>query len=293
MKDAARLLGYFVATILFGAVAAPILFQAAQWLAAHGILTTLATFDFEAFFHRALLLGALLFLWPLLHELRIKSPRDLGLAPNPHWVRDMTVGFFVAAVPVLCCGVVLVALGNYSVRAEVAWSAMASAALAAVVVPFIEEALFRGLFLGVLLRGFRPSIAAGLSAAIFSIVHFLKAPDQTTTSVGWTSGFISLAHSLDQFADPMLVLAGFTTLFLIGTILASARLPTRSLWLPIGLHAGWILSNAAFNKVAHREMVSLPWLGKSLLIGIVPLGVCLVSWAALQGWLRYAGRRDT
>jgi membrane protease YdiL (CAAX protease family) len=293
LKDAARLLGYFVATILFGAVAAPILFRAAQWLAAHGILTTLATFDFEAFFHRALLLGALLFLWPFLHELRIRSPRDLGLAPNPHWARDMTMGFFVSAVPVLCCGVVLVALGNYAIRANVAWSALAAAALAAVVVPFIEEALFRGLFLGVLLRGFRPFVAGLLSAGIFSIVHFLKAPDQTTTSVGWTSGFISLAHSLDQFADPMLVLAGFTTLFLIGAILAYARLRTRSLWLPVGLHAGWILSNAAFNKIAHREMVNLPWLGKSLLIGIVPLCVCFISWAALRGWLGYAGRRDT
>lgn len=293
MKDAARLLGYFAVTILFGAIAAPILFWAAHWLGAHGVLPALAKFEFEAFFHRALLLGALLFLWPFLRGLRIKSPRDLGLERNPHWVRDMTMGFLVSAVPVVCCGVVLVVLGNYTIRADVAWTALAAAALSAVAVPFIEEALFRGLFLGVLLRGYRPSTAAWLSAGIFSIIHFLKAPDQTTTSVGWTSGFSSLAHSLDQFADPMLVLAGFTTLFLIGTILAHARLQTRSLWLPIGLHAGWIFANAAFNKIAHREMVNLPWLGKNLLIGIVPLGVCAISWLLLLGWLEYAGRRDT
>ena len=287
------MLGYFVATILFGAIAAPILFWAAQWLAAQGIFPALAKFEFEAFFHRALLLGALLFLWPFLRGLRIKSPRDLGLEPNPHWARDITIGFLVSALPVLCCGVVLVALGNYTMRANVAWSALAAVTLAAVVVPFIEEALFRGLFLGVLLRGSRPLIDGLLSAGIFSIVHFLKAPEHTTTSVEWTSGFISLAHSFDQFAEPMLVLAGFTTLFLIGVILAHARLRTRSLWLPIGLHAGWIFANTAFNKVAHREIVAVPWLGKSLLIGIVPLCVCLISWALLGGWLKYAGRRDT
>jgi membrane protease YdiL (CAAX protease family) len=292
LKDAARLLGYFVATILFGVIAAPILFWAAQWLAARGVLPALAEFEFEAFFHRAVLLGALVFLWPFLRGLRIESPHDLGLAPNPHWVRDMTMGFLISAVPVLCCGVVFVALGNYTIREKVAWTALAAAALSAVVVPFIEEALFRGLFLGVLLRASRPLVAALLSASIFSIVHFLKAPDQTTTSVGWGSGFVSLAHSLDQFAEPMLVVAGFTTLFLIGTILAYARLQTRSLWLPIGLHAGWIFANAAFNKIAQREMVNLPWLGKSLLVGIVPLGVCFISWAALRGWLGYAGRRD-
>jgi membrane protease YdiL (CAAX protease family) len=293
LKDAARLLGYFAVTILFGTIAAPILFWTAQWLAAHGVLPALARFEFEAFFHRALLLGALLFLWPFLRGLRIKNPRDLRLERNPRWARDMTMGFLVSAVPVVCCGVVLVVLGNYTIRANVAWTALAAAALSAVVVPFIEEALFRGLFLGVLLRGYRPSTAAWLSAGIFSIVHFLKAPDQTTASVGWTAGFSSLAHSLDQFADPMLVLAGFTTLFLIGTILAHARIQTRSLWLPIGLHAGWIFANAFFNKIAHREMVNLPWLGKNLLIGIVPLGVCVISWLLLLGWFHYVSRRDT
>jgi len=62
LKDAARLLGYFAATIFFGALAAPILFWAAQWLAARGVFPGLAQFDFESFFHRALLLGAILFL---------------------------------------------------------------------------------------------------------------------------------------------------------------------------------------------------------------------------------------
>ena len=287
------MLGYFGATIIFGAVAAPILFGSAQWLAAHGIFPGLAQFDFEAFFHRALLLGALLFLWPFLRWLRIKGLRDLGLAPNRRRARDVAIGFLISALPVLCCGVFLLALGNYTMRAHVAWEAIAAAALTATVVAIIEEMLFRGLFLGVLLRGNRPLAAALLSSGIFSIVHFLKAPDQTTTSVAWTSGFISLAHSFDQFTEPMLVLAGFTTLFLIGVILAHARLCTGSLWLPIGLHAGWIFASAAFGKIAHREIVALPWLGKSLLIGIVPLCACLVSWVLLVAWLKYVGTRES
>jgi membrane protease YdiL (CAAX protease family) len=288
LKDAARLLGYFAATILFGAVTAPLLFWAAQGLAAHGILPGLARFEFESFFHRALLLGAVLFFWPFLRWLGIRSWRDLGLAPNRHWARDAGIGFLVSALPVLCCAGVLLFQGVYTMRPSVAWDKVGSIALTAAAVPFIEETLFRGLFLGVLLRSNRPLPASLLSAGIFSIVHFLKAPDQTTTSVTWTSGFVSLAHSFDQFTQPMLVLAGFTTLFLIGLILADARLRTRSLWLAIGLHAGWILASGAFNKIAHREILALPWLGKNLLIGIVPLGVCAVSWLLLRGWLRYA-----
>jgi membrane protease YdiL (CAAX protease family) len=293
LKDAARLLGYFAATILFAAMAAPILFWTAQWLAAHGIFPGLAQFDFEAFFRRALLLGAILFLWPFLRWLRITQLRDLGLVPNRHWTRDVAIGFLISAVPVFCCGVFLLALGNYTMRTDVAWAAVAAVALSAAVVAVIEEALFRGLFLGVLLRGNPPLAAALLSSGIFSIVHFLKAPDQTTTSVSWSSGFISLSHSFDQFTEPMLVLAGFTTLFLIGSILAYARLRTRSLWLPIGLHAGWIFASGAFNKIAQREIEALPWLGKNLLIGVVPLCVCFVSWILLGAWLRYAGTRES
>jgi membrane protease YdiL (CAAX protease family) len=238
------------------------------------------------------MLGALLFLWPFLRWLRIKGLRDLGLERNRRWARDAAIGFIISALPTLCWGVFLMALGNYTMRTQVAWSAVAAVAVTAAIVPFLEETLFRGLFLGVLLRGNRPTAAALLSSAIFSIVHFLKAPDETTTSVVWTSGFISLAHSFDQFNEPALVLAGFTTLLLIGVILAQARLQTRSLWLPIGLHAGWIFASGTFNKIAHREIVALPWLGRNLLIGIVPLGVCLISWVLLKGWLRYADSRE-
>lgn len=291
MKDAARLVAYFVGTILFGALAAPVLFWTAQAMAARGIFPTLAQFDFESFFHRALLLGAIVLLLPLLRWLGIKTRRDLALEPNARWLRDVGIGFVLSALPALLCEIFLLNRGLYSMRNSTSPFAIVEIIPAAVVVPLIEEALFRGLFLGVMLRAFRPWTANIVSAAIFSIVHFLKAPDETTTAVRWFSGFVSLAHSADQFSEPMLVLAGFTTLFVIGVALAHARIRTRSLWLPIGLHAGWILGNEAFSKIARREVTALPWLGKSLLVGLVPLAVCLLSWVLLRLWLDHAERR--
>ena len=291
MKDAARLVAYFVGTILFGALAAPLLFWAGQALAARGVFPALAQFDFESFFHRALLLGAIVFLWPLLRWLGIKTRHDLALERNRRWLRDLGIGFILSGLPVLFCEIFLVNRGLYSMRSNASPFAVSAIIPVAVVVPLIEEALFRGLFLGVLLRAFRPWTANIVSAAIFSVVHFLKAPDETTTSVRWFSGFVSLAHSTDQFSQPLLVLAGFTTLFVIGVALAHARIRTQSLWLPIGLHAGWVLGNEAFSKIARREVTALPWLGNSLLVGLVPLAVCLVSWVLLRLWLRYAERR--
>ncbi len=286
MKDAARLLAFAVATVLFGALLAPPLFWVAQDLTARGHLPFLAQFGFETYFHRAQLLAAVLFMWPLLRSLRATSRHDLLLEPNRRAVRDTFLGFGISAVPLLCFAVVLLALGIYGFRAA-GIGAVLPRWTAAVIVPLIEEPLFRGLLLGVLLRACSPVAAMSISSAIYSILHFLKPSDETPTVITWTSGFGSLARSFAQFTDPLLVLAGFTTLFLLGWILADARIRTRSLWLPIGLHAGWIFVSATFNKMAHRELLALPWIGQNLLIGIAPLGVALLSWALLRAWLRH------
>jgi membrane protease YdiL (CAAX protease family) len=145
--------------------------------------------------------------------------------------------------------------------------------------------------LGVLLRSGQRYLSILVTSALYSIVHFLKAPEQTSALVTWTSGFNSIAHSFAPFADPILVTASFTTLFLIGWILADARMQTRSLWLPVGLHAGWIFASGTFNRMAELEVVMLPWLGRNLLVGIVPLGVGGLTWLIMRGWLKYAGDR--
>ena len=287
MKDAARLLVYLLATVLVGALLAPCLFWGAQSLVADGWLIFLAKYDFETFFHRALLLAAVILVWPLIRSLEIRSRNDLQLAPNPRWPRDLLAGLILSAIPLLCCGAVLLATPIFSQRGAINWSGVAKVAAASAVVPIIEETFFRGLVLGVLLKTQRRYMSIFVTSALYSIVHFLKAPDRTSSTVTWLSGFNSIGHAFVQFTDPLLVAAGFTTLFLIGWILADARLQTKSLWLPIGLHAGWIFTSGAFNKIALRQLIVLPWLGKNLLVGIVPLAVACLTWLLMRGWLKY------
>ena len=291
MKDAVRLLVYFGATILLGALLAPVLFWTAQSLAASGLFSFLAKFDFETFFHRALLLAAVILLWPLFRSIRLRNLDDLGLRRNGHWPRDLAAGFFLAAFPLLCCGALLLTLHFFSLRLAIDWFSLAKIIAASIAVPLIEEAFFRGLILGILLRSGRINMSVLFTSALFAIIHFLKAPLRTSAIVTWTSGFNSITHSFSQFSNPTMVAASFATLFLIGWILADARVVTRSLWLSIGLHAGWIFSSGGFNKIAHREILALPWLGKNLLIGIVPLGVACLTWMLMRGWLRYVDAR--
>lgn len=287
MKDLAKLALYFVAIVIGGALLAPILFWSAQTLAAHGMFPFLAKYDFDTFFHRAILIAAVLLLWPLLRINNVRGVADLGLAPNPHWARDVGCGVLLSVIPLLFCSALLIALHIYSIRHVFVWPRLGKVVLATISVPFIEETFFRGLVLGILLRTGRKLLSVVAVSALFAAVHFLKGSEWEPATVTWTSGFKSIGDAFAGFGDPMMVLAAFATLFLIGCILADARVLTRSLWLPIGLHAGWIFASGIFSWLTRRQMVALPWLGKNLLIGIIPLGLAGVTWIIMRLWLKH------
>jgi membrane protease YdiL (CAAX protease family) len=287
LKDVAKLALYFIAIVIVGALLAPLLFWSAQSLAARGVFSLLANYDFETFFHRAILIAAAFFLWPFLWISHVRGMADLGLTSNPRWARDLCAGVVLSAIPLLCCGALLIVFNAYSFRHAIAWSRFSKLLAASIAVPFIEEAFFRGIILGVLLRAGRKYLAILIVSALFAAVHFLKAPEQTSTVVTWSSGFNSIAHSLGRAGSPMMVASAFATLFVIGCILADGRVLTRSLWLPIGLHAGWIFGSGAFNLLARRQTLALPWLGKNLLIGIIPLGVAMFTWIIMRTWLKH------
>jgi len=287
VKDAARLAAYFIAIVLGGALLAPILFWSAQALAAHGVFPFLTKYDFDTFFHRAILVAAVLLFWPLLRVSNVRGLADLGLAPNPHWARDVAFGILLAVIPLLFCAALLIASHLYSFRHVFVWPRLGKVLLASVSVPFIEETFFRGLVLGILLRTGRKLLPVVAVSALFAAVHFLKGSEREPVIVTWSSGFQSIGGAFGGFGDPMMVLAAFATLFLIGCILADARVLTRSLWLPIGLHAGWIFASGTFNWLARTRMIALPWIGKNLLVGIIPLGLAAVTWIIMRQWLKH------
>lgn len=280
-------MAYFVATVVVGAFLAPILFWSSQSLAAHGVFSFLARYDFETFFHRALLVAAVLLLWPFLRISHVRCLADLGLAPNSRWGRDLVAGAVISVVPLLCCGALLIALHVYAFRHSFAWPRFGKMLVASITVPFIEEAFFRGIVLGVLLRTGRKYMAIFAVSAIFAVIHFLKAPERTSEIVTWTSGFSSIAHVFDEIGDPMMVGSALATLFVIGWILADARVLTNSLWLSLGLHAGWIFGSGAFSRLARQQSLGFPWIGKNVLVGIIPLGVAALTWAIMRTWLKY------
>jgi uncharacterized protein len=267
-----------------GALLAPPLYWGAQGVAAHvhsaGLSDFLAKTDFARYFDRAMTISALVLLWPLLAALRIRNfSSDLGLQRDRRGLRRLIAGFFVAMIPLALLAGVLVWTGVYRMHSQIPWGKIAWVPVTAFVVAGLEEFLFRGAIQGAVRKTTIDDFAFWSVAILFAIVHFLKPPDHglEASGVHWWSGLALLPDTLSQFGQPGLLLGGFTTLLVVGLILGYARMRTRSLWMPIGLHAGWVLGKLSFEPIT-RHSEAWPWLGPDLLIGLAPLITLGITW---------------
>jgi len=287
--------------------------------------------EFPRYFDRALMLAALVLLLPALRWLRAgrggrkfrDTPWSLRLPDaevaldegqplrrNPHGWRQLGFGFLLAAGSLLLLGWGLIHAGAFVWRdaatslregenvmplEKIRWfKAMKHALPPAVIVAVIEEILFRGVLFGMLLRVLRPVSALVVLSLMFASLHFLDSPlgMKVAEPGGATAGLWLLGQIVTRFTEPLPMLAEFSTLVAVGLVLAYARWRTASLWLSIGLHAGWVfgilwfkaLTWPVFGLAGARSW----WIGHNLSEGLAPLAVVLATGAVVH----FLTRRD-
>ncbi len=297
MSSFLKILTYLLGTLLLGALLAPPLYWAGHalggaWRPAHWLAET----DFQRFFDRAMFLAALLLLPFVVRALHVRGWRDLGLRPDrlawPHAV----FGFAAAGGLLWLLGLTLWGMGAYSPRdIAVPWAELAGFLVTAVVVAAAEEAFFRGALLGLIGRSAPPAVALVAVSALFAVLHFLKPPEHAVAVgvVRWWSGYAFLPKTFWQWREPALVFGGFTTLFAVALVLGYARLRTGGLWLPMGLHAGWVFGLKSFAKVSRHPAAPNLWIGGDLLHGIGPVLIVLATGALVWFWLEQERRLGT
>lgn len=282
------MLWYLVATVLIGAAIAPLLFWAGQYVTGVGRFQSWHNVDFHRYFDRGVLIAAIALVYPLSKALRIRNTGDLALIPDQRRWTHLAVGLFFALVSVGLLIVSALYLKAYRLRLPANWWPLLLLLPTAATVACIEETLFRGVIQGAVQRSASKFLSLVFVAALFAIIHFLKPPQNAIAldSVGWSSGFALIPRVFWQFEHPDIVLGGFTTLFLVGLILGYARLQTQSLWMPIGLHAGWIIGKMGFTKISKHGPASV-WFGPDLLVGLCPVAVLLLTAIVVWWWLNY------
>jgi membrane protease YdiL (CAAX protease family) len=239
---------------------------------------------------RATIFAALVLLVPLFRSLRIRSTAELGLRPNEFRARDFLVAYVTAVGMMTALPVDLLNIGINVLKHPTPWADQWFPAISGLAVAFLEEWIFRGAFLGTFRRTMKPWPALAAVSALFAFVHFIQPRERPElNAVHWTSGFELLPHRFESFAEPGLLFGGFLTLFCFGWVCGWTTLRTRSLWMAIGFHAGMVLGKFGFNRIAERSDARdfLPWLGEDLAVGLVAVGAIALVAGILCLYLDY------
>jgi hypothetical protein len=289
VNPVACLVIYGAVVFLFGGLLAPWLY----WLAQSGrnlgpFNGDLAAHPFHHFVLRSVLGCAIVGLWPLLSALKMRTWHALGhIRPRRHW-HNALVGFVLGFGSLICVALIAVAAGarhwvsQFSTGLVV--HAVVGALPATIIVPFIEETIFRGAVFG----GFRKklSLAAAIlaSSAVYSAVHFFARPEPPAV-IQWWSGLAILPQMIIASFHAHELVPGFFTLLVAGTVLALAYHKTGNLYFSIGLHAGWIFAVKLYRGITDIDPQSIQWFwgsGKMFdgVLGLMLMGVLLLIVAA-------------
>ena len=294
MKDLRKLLIYLAASLVLGALLAPLLFKVCHPLAERGIFSSITGQGFHRYFNRSVQIAAILLLWPLARSMRVHSLGELGLQWDTRWPQRLCLGFFAATVLMALMALAVSVFGGVMVRPaeQRLFGEIPKVILTAFCVGFIEECVFRGAFLGLLQRSMSPRGALLASSVFFAVLHFIQPlkSEVASESVTWTSGFALIPTIFSQWKNPAMIGASFTTLLAVGWVLGWAMQRTRSLWLGIGLHAGWVFCVQGFGKFAFFSAGMLPWIGADIRVGIAPLVTVIITGLVCRAWLAHGNR---
>ena len=297
MRRICLLAVYLAAVFGGGALLAPWLYWLAQWGAAHWTaLDGLAGNPFVRFVLRAILGLAVVLLWPLLRGCGMFSAREIGLAKSGQALRNLAAGFAIGFGSLAGAAGLAIVCGGRTAHLSRSGPEMVllllGATATAVVVAMIEELIFRGALFGILRKAWPWPAALAVSSAVYASVHFLqKAASPQHTD--WLVGFRVLP---ELFRIPLDGLApAFLTLLLAGAILALVYQRTGTLFMSMGLHAGWIFWLAAYRLVTREApgAVRAIWGSDKLIDGWLPFFILALVLAGVWRGARPAGSGDS
>jgi len=316
-SDAFKILVFIAGTVVLGALLAPFLYIGGKYVVAEGWLAG-GLFDdlngsmdrakFSRYFNRSILLGGFIMIFPTVRWFNVgKNERGsvkefLNLDPNPAWWKHLLIGFAVGGVSLLLLGWGYVAQGWYVMKDtdKPLYEVLLEALGMGIAVGLLEELVFRGAFYAVLAKLLKPKPLLYVVAAVFAVLHFFNPPHGLTVEVVnagsgfWFVGRI-FQHFFSQFGDLYFLLSEFAVLFAIGLVLGYTRERTGSLWLGIGLHAGWVFGVKTLSPLSSRAFerdAMMPWLGDTLRVGAVSFFVVSLTGLAMWLWLRRSGQRE-
>ncbi len=271
---------YAAASIVLGAWISPLFYNAGKALAEVSVTKNISDVvdrvakicrqaEFPLFYQVALMVAAVILFFPWMDWIKARRAEgetgggawrlwrpdgtgELGrevLAKNPKGIWQAAVGFLLAAGLLLPLGIAMMP-GELSVL-KISSKLFVLLVAKSLLIALLLELWFRGIALGVFLRAMSANAALGMSAVYFALV--LSAfpavgVDVVDAEVGHP-GFELLDLLFRRFGEFSRLVGEFFPLVIFGAVLGHIRLRTASLWLPFGLHGGWVFSQQILDQV--------------------------------------------
>jgi membrane protease YdiL (CAAX protease family) len=230
------------------------------------IIADITDFHLYKIMSRVVLISVLVLFLNYKYRFGFQSIKDLGLEFNAKWWKLVLLGFVLGIISI---GIILLIMLSNSIRFIVSdisylgWIRnIIQYLFAGFLIAFFEELIFRGFIFQSLLKDSGMVGPVFFTNILYSIVHFMKPSSLDYISV------LSLFSSIDalpKFFSP--VILNFTNiwpslvgLFLVGAVLSAAYLRTKSLALPIGLHAGWVMAIKSISITTDSTTSGIFWM---------------------------------
>jgi len=281
--------------LLFGLLALALTAIISPWAAAtwQYITATQAgwqqyRYTFSKIFDRCFMFAGMILFFGCRRFLKLGSLNQLGLTPRTRAGGDffLGVGLSVASMAGLTLIMALtdVFIPYFRLSLSETMARCGTALLAALGAGFFEEIFFRGIVFKGLREDLGPVRGYFFANLFFAAIHFVRPSDDIVlTGIHPWAGIRHVVYSFYPFLDFGTLFPGLLGLFLIGTVLCYAFERSGTLYLSIGLHAGWIFSLKTFGVFGQYTRESLGWMfgstdpkvvsGVISWIGIVFVGV--------------------
>jgi membrane protease YdiL (CAAX protease family) len=260
-----RLLIYLLLALTLACVISPILSLGADWFMTQWPALMPRRIPFHRTFDRAFMISGIVLFIVYRRSLFSAQLKELCQVSGVTASRDVAAGLGLALGSFLLVVAALTLAEVYTpflrLTRSVAMGRVASAAAAAIFAAVLEEVFFRGiLFMGLRAHSFKFR-AYILANSFYSLIHFVR-PGKAyfLDGLDLSAGFYHLAYTFTPFLDPLSLLPGVIGLLLVGAVLSFTVERTGSLYLAIGLHAGWVFSLKTLRVFGDYKRDQLGWL---------------------------------
>ncbi|MEE9260646.1 MAG: CPBP family intramembrane glutamic endopeptidase [Candidatus Scalindua sediminis] len=203
-------------------------------------------YDFGKVMRRVLMLAALIVFVFFGKSLKIVTLISSAMRLRQGFFRQFLFGFLMAGISLLIYYSLAILFGAWIIHVDfdsagIIVSKIIKYVLLGCLIGFIEEAFFRGFILQSFMKDMSLPVAVCACSLIYSMLHFFRADVHVATGFQAFVGFTTII----QFFKPLFFefiknLPSIIGLFLVSVVLSYAFIQTKSLYLSIGLHSGWV-----------------------------------------------------